>query len=88
MANANAAPGAPDARPEPGEGISQFIPGMVQFVKETWAELQRVQWPTQEQVTKHTVVVVSLVVFMAFYIGALDVSIQALFARLLNIHAG
>ena len=64
------------------------VEGLVQFVKDTWAELHRVQWPSRQTVIKHTVVVVSLIVFMACYIGALDGVISLFFMKVLGVGAG
>lgn len=81
MANAQETTGLAVGRPNPLEGMTQFL-------KETWAELHRVQWPTQETVIKHTVVVVSFVVFMALYVGAWDAVFTWLFRNLLHIRTG
>ena len=56
-------PGAPTRR-----GPARFIG----FLRASWAELQRVQWPDRRQVTQATAVVVGFVVVAGFYLGVAD----------------
>jgi preprotein translocase subunit SecE len=42
------------------------------FLRSSWAELQRVQWPDRTQVTQATTVVVGFVVIAGAYLGAAD----------------
>jgi preprotein translocase subunit SecE len=60
---AQGAPGAPTRR-----GAGRFIG----FLRASWAELQRVQWPDRRQVTQATAVVVGFVVVAGFYLGVAD----------------
>ena len=53
---------------------------VVAFLVAGWAELQRVQWPTRQQVTTLTGVVIGFVIIMGAYLGALD----AIFSRLIQ----
>jgi preprotein translocase subunit SecE len=57
------APGAPTRR-----GPARFIG----FLRASWAELQRVQWPDRRQVTQATAVVMGFVVVAGFYLGVAD----------------
>ena len=57
------APGAPTRR-----GPARFIG----FLRASWAELQRVQWPDRRQVTQATAVVIGFVVVAGFYLGVAD----------------
>jgi preprotein translocase subunit SecE len=57
------APGAPVRR-----GPGRFIG----FLRASWAELQRVQWPDRRQVTQATAVVMGFVVVAGFYLGVAD----------------
>jgi preprotein translocase SecE subunit len=43
------------------------------FLRASWAELQRVQWPDRRQVTQATAVVLGFVVIAGLYLGAADV---------------
>jgi preprotein translocase SecE subunit len=42
------------------------------FLKASWGELQRVQWPDRRQVGQGTAVVVGFVIVAGAYLGALD----------------
>jgi preprotein translocase subunit SecE len=42
------------------------------FLRASWAELQRVQWPDRRQVTQATAVVIGFVVVAGFYLGVAD----------------
>jgi preprotein translocase subunit SecE len=56
-------PGAPTRR-----GPGRFIG----FLRASWAELQRVQWPDRRQVGQATAVVVGFVVVAGLYLGVAD----------------
>jgi preprotein translocase subunit SecE len=56
-------PGAPTRR-----GPGRFIG----FLRASWAELQRVQWPDRRQVAQATAVVVGFVVVAGIYLGVAD----------------
>ena len=56
-------PGAPVRR-----GPGRFIG----FLRASWAELQRVQWPDRRQVAQATAVVIGFVVVAGFYLGVAD----------------
>jgi len=58
-----ATPGAPTKR-----GPARFIG----FLRASWAELQRVQWPDRRQVAQATAVVIGFVVVAGFYLGVAD----------------
>ena len=57
------APGAPTRR-----GPARFIG----FLRASWAELQRVQWPDRRQVGQATAVVIGFVVVAGLYLGVAD----------------
>ncbi|MGO9319196.1 MAG: preprotein translocase subunit SecE [Solirubrobacteraceae bacterium] len=44
----------------------------VGFLRASWAELQRVQWPDRRQVTQATAVVLGFVAIAGLYLGAAD----------------
>ncbi len=44
----------------------------VQFYRETTAELRKVVWPTREEATRLTGIVIAVVVAMAIFLGAID----------------
>ena len=54
---------------------------VIAFLIASWAELQRVQWPTRQQTITLTGIVLGFVVIMGAYLGALD----AIFSRLIQL---
>jgi preprotein translocase subunit SecE len=60
---ATAAPGAPTRK-----GAGRFIV----FLRASWAELQRVQWPDRRQVAQATGVVIGFVIVAGLYLGLAD----------------
>ena len=50
------------------------------FLKEVWAELKRVTWPSKNEVVSTTIVVIAATIFFGFYLFFMDV----IFAWLLN----
>lgn len=46
------------------------------FLRASWAELQRVQWPDRRQVTQATAVVLGFVAVMGIYLGVADWAAQ------------
>lgn len=62
-----AAPEAPPARP--GQPFHQRA---IAFLRASWAELQRVQWPDRPHVTQATTVVLGFLVVAGVYLGAAD----------------
>ncbi len=71
-APAVAATGGSVVATKKGGGIGRF-PG---FVKASWAELQRVQWPDRRQVAQATAVVLGFVVIAGAYLGLADAAAQ------------
>ena len=78
--DATTAPPAPPATrtaPHPGEashgrGGSRFL----NFLRASWAELQRVQWPDRRQVGQATLVVLGFVIVAGAFLGAADWAAQ------------
>ena len=58
-----ASPGAPTRK-----GAGRFVG----FVRASWAELQRVQWPDRRQVAQATGVVIGFVIVAGLYLGLAD----------------
>lgn len=42
------------------------------FLNDVWIELRRCEWPTREQVTRSTMIVIGFIVVTGVFIGALD----------------
>lgn len=45
---------------------------LVEYIKETRAELRHVSWPTRKQAVVFTVVVIAISLLTAAYLGAFD----------------
>jgi preprotein translocase subunit SecE len=70
---------APPAR-RSRSGIEEGTRGpgrLVAFVKASWAELKRVQWPDRRQVGQATLVVLGFVVVAGAYLGVADAAAKA-----------
>lgn len=55
--------------------------GLVDYIKETRAEAQKVSWPTPKQTTMLSVVVIIVSVLVAVYLGIFDF----IFTRILSL---
>ncbi len=65
-------PAPPDGA-TPATKSSQPLPRRaIAFLRASWAELQRVQWPDRRQVTQATAVVLGFVAVAGLYLGAAD----------------
>lgn len=49
-----------------------MLNAFVTYLKESYAEMRRVQWPTREQVKNYTILVVILSITVAIFLGTLD----------------
>jgi preprotein translocase subunit SecE len=47
---------------------------LMRFIREVWAELRKVIWPTQKQMITYTTVVLVFVVFMVALVSGLDLA--------------
>lgn len=56
---------------------------VVQYVRETRAEMRKVVWPTREEATNLTMIVVGTIVVMSAFFGVIDYLFTALFRVLL-----
>ena len=71
LVRADGAAAAPPARRPPGSRL-------VNFIRASWAELQRVQWPDRRQVGQATAVVLGFVVIAGAFLGLADFLAQKL----------
>lgn len=64
----------PSDRPQeaPRERRQSLPRRAISFLRASWAELQRVQWPNRTQVTQATAVVLGFVAVAGAYLGAAD----------------
>lgn len=73
----NGAVGNAEAVPPPRDELQPAARGSIfaraiAFLRASWAELQRVQWPDRPEVFQATAVVLGFVVVMGLYLGAAD----------------
>ncbi|MGI9116870.1 MAG: preprotein translocase subunit SecE [Gaiellales bacterium] len=62
--------------------------GFGAFVRECWAELKRVQWPTRPALVQATAVVIITCLIVGVYLYALDSIFSKLAGWLINQQAG
>ncbi len=55
----------------------------VRYLREVWAELKRVDWPSRPELIASTIVVVAVLLAMALYLGAWDALFTWVFSRVL-----
>jgi preprotein translocase SecE subunit len=60
------------AAPTPGAPTRRGPARFIGFLRASWAELQRVQWPDRRQVGQATAVVIGFVVIAGLYLGVAD----------------
>jgi len=53
---------------------------LIEYIKDTRAELVHVSWPTRKQAIAYTIIVVIISLVVSFYLGFLD----ALFSQVLK----
>jgi preprotein translocase subunit SecE len=54
------------------QGVKEGFDTARTFLQEAWAELRRVQWPTQKEVRTTTIVVIILVSSVAIFLFVVD----------------
>lgn len=54
------------------------------FLREAYAELRRVSWPTRKQTIRLTLVVITVSVMVGAYVGVLDLGFTKIMAILLK----
>jgi len=64
--------GAPRPRPAGEVQPRERRGGFIGFVQESWAELHKVEWPTQNQVLQGTVVVLVACIIVGAYLYVND----------------
>ena len=62
----------------------EFLRRIQQFFHEVMAEFRRVSWPNRTEVMNSTVVVVTVVFVLAFFLGGVDVVLSKIVERILR----
>jgi len=70
----------PSAQPPKTQTGSRRVPGggFKRFVSESWAELKKVEWPTQNQVVQGTIVVIIACAIVGGYLWLADLIFKPL----------
>ena len=61
-----------DARPEPARERTSSKGGVRRFIGESWAELNKVEWPTQNQLIQGVVVVLIACLIVGVFLWGAD----------------
>ncbi|HIG44960.1 MAG TPA: preprotein translocase subunit SecE [candidate division Zixibacteria bacterium] len=56
----------------------------IDFLREVKAELTKVNWPSQSELTGSTTVVIVITIILAVFVGFIDFMLSALLSRLLG----
>ena len=56
----------------------------IDFLREVKAELTKVNWPSQSELTGSTPVVIVITIILAVFVGFIDFMLSALLSRLLG----
>lgn len=62
--------------------MSQFI----KYIRSTMLELKQVSWPTQNQATQYTVLVIAISAVVALYVGAFDFVFSKIVSFLIDLN--
>lgn len=57
---------------EAAEGKPKIVARITEYLKDTRGEVRKVSWPTRQQATKLTLIVLAVTTVMALFLGALD----------------
>ena len=57
---------------------------MINFIRESFAEFKKVQWPTKKQTVRLTVMVIGVSLIVGIYVGVLDLGFKELLAQVLK----
>jgi len=73
------------ARSKSGSGVSAPSGfSVIRFFGEVYSELRKVSWPSRQEATRLTVLVIALSTTIGIFLGLIDM----LFARVLSVIAG
>ena len=55
---------------------------MVNYLRNSWQELKKVVWPTRQETTRQTIVVIAVSITTAIFLGILDFAFQQIVERI------
>jgi len=64
--------------------VGQYWTGSVQFVKEAWQELKKVNWPSRKEALGGTGVVLILVILISIFLGLIDFGLSRLVRQIIH----
>ena len=71
-------PPAPPRRPTAREAKAKRGSGVTGFIGESWAELRKVEWPTQSQLIQGVVVVLIACIIVGIFLYVADIAFKRL----------
>lgn len=57
---------------------------LISFLREAWAELKKVTWPSRKQVVYATLTVIVVVMLVSVYLGLVDIFCTWIMGKLLR----
>ena len=64
--------------------VRQYCANSVQFVKEAWQELKKVNWPGRKETLGGTAVVLILVIVVSIFLGLIDFGLSRLVKQIIH----
>jgi preprotein translocase SecE subunit len=66
----------------PSEAGAQKPRGyLMMYIQETWTELKKTTWPTKQEATRLTGVVIGVIIVLGIYMGLLDLILSTIVNR-------
>ena len=59
-----------------GGKVTRWVGSAVEFLREAWAELHKITWPTTPELKRATISIVVLAVVLGMMIGVLDLVLK------------
>lgn len=59
--------------------------GIVRYFRETAGELRKVTWPTRQDATRLTIIVLVVITIMSIFLGLMDLLFARLFAFIVSL---
>lgn len=57
---------------------------LVRYIRESYVELQKVDWPNSDTVKKHTIIVIAISLFIGFYFALSDYVLNVILEKLIQ----
>lgn len=65
------------------EAVKTLPTKLITFLKEVRLEMKKVNWPTRQETTRFTLIVIGMSAAVAMYLGFLDFTLREVLAKLL-----